>query len=217
MRILLIAIICLVPHVGRVAAAPPERVVNIAMEDQFKDRHETGTMRGDVVVLVYAERKGGEAAQDLGRRLHVHFHPTAATASATEWLRQPALGIAGWPTGIRTPDVHVIAVASLPEIPKALQPVARAQLRKDSPFVPVWLDFEGRLEHAYGIVPGAPNVVIVNTRGEVHAVLSGHVDELRMRELVATIDDLRLAARPDPRTAAVPAPTASRPTTASLP
>ena len=185
-------------------AEPPQRAVNIAMEDQFRHRHETGTMHGDVVVLVYAERKGGEASQELGRRLHVHYHPTAASVSATEWGRQPVIGLAGWPANARVPDVRVIAVASLPEIPKALQPVARAQLRKDSPFVPVWLDFEGRLEHAYGIVPGAPNIVLINPQGEVHAVLSGHVDELKMRELVATIDQLRLQARPDQRTAAVP-------------
>jgi len=196
-----VALAALVPTA---VAEPPQRVVNIAMEDQFKHRHETGMLRGDVVVLVYAERKGGEAAQELGRRLHVHFHPTAATAPATEWGRQPVIGLAGWPAGVRLPDVHVIAVASLPEIPRALQPVARAQLRKDSPFVPVWLDFEGRLEHAYGIVPGAPNVVLVNPRSEVHAVLSGRIDDLEMRELVATIDALRLQARPDQRTAAVP-------------
>lgn len=208
MRTLLASLTCfasLVATAAFVAAAPPERAVNFVMEDQFKHRHETGALRGDVVVLVYAERKGGEAAQDLGRRLHLHFHPTAATASATEWLRQPVVGLAGWPAGVRTPDVHVVAVASLPEIPKALHPVARAQLRKDSPIVPVWLDFEGRLEHAYGIVKGAPNVVIVNTRGEVHAVRSGHVDELSMRDLVSTIDALRLQARPEERTAVIPA------------
>ena len=200
----LFAAVALAALVPTAVAEPPQRVVNIAMEDQFKHRHETGMLRGDVVVLVYAERKGGEAAQELGRRLHVHFHPTAATAPATEWGRQPVIGLAGWPAGARLPDVHVIAVASLPEIPRALQPVARAQLRKDSPFVPVWLDFEGRLEHAYGIVPGAPNVVLVNPRGEVHAVLSGRVDDLEMRELVSTIDALRLQARPEQRTAAVP-------------
>ncbi|NCA11341.1 hypothetical protein EBR56_05975 [bacterium] len=186
------------------AAEPPSRVVNIAMEDQFKHRHETSMLRGGVAVLVYAERKGGEAALELGRRLHVHFHPTAAAAPAAEWVRQPVIGLAGWPAGVRPPEVHVIAVASLPEIPKALQPVARAQFRKDSPFVPVWLDFEGRLEHAYGIAPGTPSVVLVNPRGEVHAVLSGRVDDVTMRELVATIDTLRLQARPEQRTAAIP-------------
>jgi hypothetical protein len=204
MRIILAAV-ALVPSLAVCAPAQtPQRAVNIAMEDQFKTRHETGTMRGDVVVLVYAERKGGEASQELGRRLHVHFHPTALTASAPEWSRQPVTGLPGWSASVRVPDVRVIAVASLPEIPKALQPVARAQLRKDSPFVPVWLDFDGRLEHAYGIVAGSPNIVVINTQGEVHAVLSGRVDELKMRELVATIDQLRLQARPDQRTAALP-------------
>ena len=59
-----------------------ERVVNIAMEDQFRNRRETGVMQGDVVVLVYAERKGSEAGQALGRKLHVQFHPTAEQATA---------------------------------------------------------------------------------------------------------------------------------------
>jgi len=185
-------------------AQPPQRAVNIAMEDQFKTRHETGTMRGDVVVLVYAERKGGEAAQELGRRLHVHFHPNAENVSATEWARQPVTGLPNWPAGVRVPDVRVIAVASMPEIPRALQPVARAQMRKDSPIVPVWLDFDGRLEHSFGIVPGGPNIVVVNTLGEVHSVLSGHVDQVKMRELIATIDALRQQARSDQRTAVVP-------------
>lgn len=200
-----LAIVSFLALTTAAAAQPRERVVNIAMEDQFKNRHETGTMRGDVVVLVYAERKGGEAAQELGRQLHVHYHPTATQVSATEWSRQPVIGLPGWPAGARAPDVRVIAVASLPELPRAMQPVARAQVRKDSPFVPVWLDFEGRLEHAYGIHPGKPNVLLLNTNGEVHAVLSGNVDEVKFRELIATIDGLRQQARPDPRTAAVPA------------
>jgi hypothetical protein len=199
------AITLLLSIAAPAAAVPPERTVNIAMEDQFKSRHETGLMRGDVVVLVYAERKGGEAAQELGRRLHVHFHPTAEKVSATEWSRQPVAGLPGWPAGIRVPDVRVIAVASLPEIPRALQPVARAQVRKDSPFVPVWLDFEGRLERTFGIAPGGPNLVLIDADARVHSVLSGHLDDLKFRELVATIDQLRRQSRPDVQTAVVPA------------
>jgi len=200
-----LALVTLLALAATAFAQPAERMVNIAMEDQFKHRHETGTMRGDVVVLVYAERKGAEAAQELGRRLHVHFHPTATQVSATEWSRQPVIGLAGWPVGARVPDVRVIAVASLPELPRAMHPVARAQVRKDSPYVPVWLDFEGRLEHAYGVHPGKPNILIVNTAGAVHAVLSGNVDEVKFRELVTTIDALRMQSQPDQRTAAMPA------------
>jgi hypothetical protein len=103
------------------------------------------------------------------------------------------------------PDVRVIAVASLPELPRAMHPVARAQVRKDSPHVPVWLDFEGRLEHTFGVNPGKPNIVLLNTSGEVHAVLSGSIDDVKLRELVTTIDGLRQQSLPAQRTAAVPA------------
>jgi hypothetical protein len=199
-----LALLAALATFASVSAEPPQRVVNIAMEDQFKSRHETGTMRGDVVVLVYAERKGAEAAQELGRRLHVHFHPTAQQSSASEWGRQPVISLPSWPAGVRMPDVRVIAVASLPELPRAMHPVARAQVRKDSPHVPVWLDFEGRLEHTFGVNPGKPNIVLLNTSGEVHAVLSGSIDDVKLREIVTTIDGLRQQSLPAQRTAAVP-------------
>jgi hypothetical protein len=199
---------CLVAIVGACAAlaasaAEAERVVNIAMEDQFKNRHETLRYRGDVVVLVYAERKGAEAALELGRRLHVRFHPTAAQAAATEWSRQPVVSPAGWPTSLAAPDVHVIPIACLPEVPKALETVARSRFRKDSQFVSVWLDFEDTMRQKFGIVPHEPNVVVLDTRGCPQAVVSGHLDEARFGEVVAAIDQLRMRSLQE-RTAAVP-------------
>ena len=151
-------------------AADAERVVNIAMEDQFKNRHETLRYQGDVVVLVYAERKGAEAALELGRRLHVRFHP----------------------------------MACLPEVPKALETVARSRFRKDSQFVSVWLDFEDTMRQRFGIVPNEPNVVLLDTRGCPQGVISGHLDEVRFGEVVAAIDQLRVRSLQD-RTAAIPA------------
>ena len=192
---------------GIATAQPParERVVNVVMEDQFRNRRETSVMRNDVVVLVYAERRGSEAGQQLGRRLYVQFHPTAEQVSATEWGRQPVIGLPGWPVGVRVPDVHVVAVACLAEVPKALHPVARAQTRKDSPFVPVWLDFAGTMDSTFGLAAGEPNIALIDTQGRLHSVLSGRFDDVKFRELVATIDQLRQQARPDVRTAALPA------------
>lgn len=187
-----------------VAAEPSDRVVNIALEDQFKNRHETLRYRGDVVVLVFAERKGAEAALDLGRRLHVRFHPTASAAPATEWSRQPVVGPAGWPAGIAPPDVHVIPIACLPEVPKALEPVARSRFRKESQFVSVWLDFEDVMRQRFGIVPDEPNVVLIDTVGRPQDVVSGHLDDVRLAEVVAAVDQLRLRSLAD-RTAAIPA------------
>jgi hypothetical protein len=191
---------------GRPAAAvaAAERVVNIALEDQFKNRHETLRYQGDVVVLVYAGRKGAEAALELGRKLHVQFHPTASQAPATEWSRQPVAGLAGWPAGIAPPDVRVIPIACLPEVPKTLHTVAKSRFRKESPFVQVWLDFEDVMRQRFGMVPDEPNVVLLDTRGYPQGVVSGHLDEIRYGEVVSAIDQLRLRSLQD-RTAAVPA------------
>lgn len=192
------------PGAAPAAAAESDRVVNIALEDQFKNRHETLRYRGDVVVLVYAERKGAEEALELGRRLHVRFHPAAPQAPAAEWSRQPVVGPAGWPAGIAPPDVHVIPVACLPEVPKALEAVARSRFRKESPYVPVWLDFEGTMRQRFGGAADEPNVVVLDGRACPQAVLAGRLDDVRFAELVAAIDQLRLRSLQE-RTAAVPA------------
>ncbi len=203
----LVLLAVVVPTATVALAQTRDRVVNIAMEDQFRNRRETGVFRGDVVVLVYSERKGAEAALELGRRLHVLFHPTAETAPASEWSRQPVIGLAGWPTNVRVPDVHVIPVACMPEVPKPLETVARSRMRTDSPHVSVWLDFEGVMEQVFGMVPGGPNVVVLDTEGKTYSVQSGHMDELEFKELTTSINQIRvqsLQLRPDIRTAAVP-------------
>lgn len=200
-----VSAILLVITAGMASPVPAaEQLMNIAMEDQFRTRHETAGHLGDVVVLVYAERHGAEAALGLGRRLHLRFHPTADSASADAWSKQPVVGLPGWPAGQPVPDVRVIPVASLTEVPRALQPVARARMRKDSPHVSVWLDFEGTLKQMFGIIPGEPNVVVLDTAGRIHSVLSGKLDEPEYEQFVGLIDQLRLADRPDRRVAEQP-------------
>jgi hypothetical protein len=197
-----VACLCAATLVAR--AETRERVVNIVLEDQFRNRRETGLLRGDVVVLVYADRKGAESAVELGRRLHLRFHPSAAGASATEWSRQPVTGLPGWPAGAPVPDVHVIPVACVPEVPKPLHAVARSRLRKESEFVSVWLDFDDVMRQTFGMSPAEPNTAVIDTRGLTHSVISGHLDELRFEEVATTIDRLRLQSRPEVRSAVVP-------------
>jgi hypothetical protein len=182
------------------------RVVNVALEDQFRTRRETGQLLGDVVVLVFAERKGAEAAHDLGKKLHVRFHPMAATASDAEWTKQPVTGLPGWPVEVRVPDVHAIPVACLAEVPRAMHPVVRARIRKESPQLPVWLDFGDTMDQQFGVVKGVPSVAILDTRGRVYGVQVGPFDDRTIEELAATIDQVRLAARPQIITAAATAP-----------
>jgi len=187
---------------------PAERpAVNILLEDQFRNRRGTEELRGDVVVLVYAERHGAKAAVELGRRLHLHFHPTADAAPPEEWSTQPVVGLAGWPADVPAPDVHVIPIACVPEVPKPLHNVARLRLRQESPHVSVWLDFDDVLRQTFGLVPAEPNVALIDAAGRPAQITAGEADDRRFQELVRAIDQLRSYARPDqrpaPRSAAV--------------
>ncbi|MFM8952521.1 MAG: hypothetical protein ACKOOF_05580 [Planctomycetaceae bacterium] len=185
-------------------AQAPAQGVNIVLEDQFRNSRATDQLRGHVVVLVYADRHGAEKALDIGRRLHLRFHPTADGAEATQWSRQPVVAPAGWPVGAAVPDVHVVPVACVPEVPKPLHGVARSRLRKESPHVSVWLDFDDVLREQFGAAPGEPNIAVIDTSGQPHGTMAGVVDGQRFEDLVGVIDQLRLRARPDVRSAVVP-------------
>ena len=56
----------------------------------------------------------------------------------------------------------------------------------------------------FGIIPGEANVVVLDTAGRVHSVLSGNFMEQEYNQFVELLDQLRLAARPDLRVAAEP-------------
>jgi len=185
-------------------AQAPARGVNIVLEDQFRNSRATEQLRGHVVVLVYADRHGAEQAVDIGRRLHLRFHPSADGAEATEWSRQPVVPPPGWPAGVIPPDVHVVPVACVPEVPKPLHGVARSRLRTESPHVSVWLDFDDALRHNFGAVSGEPNIAVIDTAGLPHGTMAGVVDGKRFEDLVGVIDQLRLRVRPDVRAAVVP-------------
>ena len=190
--------------VGTLEGVHAEGVMNVVMEDQFQTPCETTKYLGDVVILVYAERHGAEDSLLLGRKLHLHFHPTADEVSSDAWSKQPVRGIVNWPAGVALPDVRVIPVASLTEVPRALKPVARARMRKDSPVVPIWLDFDGTLKRMFGIIPGEPNIVVLNTAGQVHSVLSGMLNEQEFQQFVTRIDHIRSASRDNPRVVSQP-------------
>lgn len=200
LRGLAVAALLIMPRMA--AAAGP---LNIVLEDQFRNRRGTEQLRGDVVVLVYADRHAAEKALEIGRRLHLRFHPTADGAAEGEWSRQPVVSPPGWPVGAAAPDVHVVPVACVPEVPKPLHAVARSRLRKESPHVAVWLDFDDVLKQTFGAVAGEPNIAVIDTAGAAHGTMSGMVDGRRFEDLVGVIDELRLRARPDTRTAVVPA------------
>ena len=62
------------------------------------------------------------------------------------------------------------------------------------------------MDQQFGLVKGVPSVVILDTRGRVYGVQAGPFDDRTVAELAATIDQVRLAARPQVITAAATAP-----------
>lgn len=187
-----LAVATLLLATGRLPAAEARRVMNIAMEDQFRKRHETAAMRGEVVALVYAERRGAEASRDLGRRLHLRFHPDQHTVVPP----------AGWTAGKPAADVRVIAVACLGEIPRPFHGIARSRFRSDSPSMPVWLDFDDTMRRNFGLTAGVPNIAVLDATGRLHSVHKGAYRGEELEQLAAAIDEAR-ALSGEPRAAAV--------------
>jgi predicted transcriptional regulator len=72
--------------------------------------------------------------------------------------------------------------------------------------MPVWLDFEDVMRPSFGMVADEPNVLLIDTRGMAQGVISGHLDQGKIDQVVALIDDLRKRAIPEVRTASFPAP-----------
>lgn len=202
LKAVLLTVTLMATNISSAAEGP----VCLVMEDQFQNRCETEALRGHVVVLVYAGRYGAEAAVELGRKLHTQYHPTAATADPAERSKQPVVGIPGWPAEVPVPDVHVIPIACVPEVPKMLRGMVRSQIRKGSPHLPVWLDYEDAMRKGFGIVPDEPNVLLIDTTGVARGVSAGNPDETKYAQLVEAIDTLRSQALPPARTASVPVP-----------
>jgi hypothetical protein len=144
--------------------------LSLFLEDQFQRSVRTSDHIGSVLALVYAERRGAPAAMALGRSLHLHFAdepPAAAT------------------------DVRVIPVACLAEIPSLFHPLVRARVRQESPDLAVWLDFAGQMQRTFGLVPGVPNVAILDPCGQHQAVRAAARSEAFLAELAGIIDRLR--------------------------
>ena len=59
----------------------------------------------------------------------------------------------------------------------------------------IWLDFDGTLKRMFGIIPGEPNIVVLDTAGQVHSVLSGKLDDQDFQLFVTRIDHVRSASR----------------------
>jgi hypothetical protein len=170
------------------------KAVELVLEDQFERRQDLAAHRGNVVVLIYGDRRANDSCRKLGEKMHVLFHPTAQGQTPEKARTAPVAALEGVEAGKRSPDAVFIPVASTGTAPGLVKDVIRGQIKKGSPEVPVWLDFGGLMEKNFGLRGGEPNLVVFDGQGRLRMKINGTPDEKTEAKLLQTIQNLRAEA-----------------------
>lgn len=170
----------------------------LTFEDQFERPASVAAYRGDIVVLLYGDRKSAEANRALGERLHVAFHPAARGQPPARARQAPVLPLPDQPPGIRSPEVLAIPVACVGKVPGVVRAVIRGQVRSASPDMPIWLDFQDTMRQQFGIAAGVPNLVVLDAVGRVRYRASGPPTAEQFDRLAAFLQSLRREALTPP-------------------
>jgi hypothetical protein len=184
------AFVVLAP-LGAQPPAPAPKAVELVLEDQFERKTDLADLRGNVVVLVYGDRKGTDPCRALGEQLHVCWHPEAKGQPPEKARNAPVVPLPGLRPGQVAPNVLVVPVACCGKVPAAIRPTISKQIAKGSPDVVVWLDFADAMKGMFGLTSGETNVVVIDAKGVARMKLNGTIDQPTMDQLVKTVQGLR--------------------------
>jgi hypothetical protein len=174
--------------------APAPKSLELMMEDQFERKASLADLRGNVVVLVFGDRKGTDTCRALGEQLHVCWHPSAKGQPPAKAQTAPVAPLEGLKPGQVSPNVLVVPVACCGKVPPAVRPAIIRQIAKGSPDVVVWLDFADAMKGLFGLTPGEANVAVIDATGRARMKLNGVIDQPTMDKLVKTVQELRAEA-----------------------
>lgn len=163
----------------------------LSMEDQYERPRQLAGYRGHVVVLLYGDRGSAESNKRLGEQLHIHFHPGVQSLPPDKVLHAPVLPVEGVPSGTPTPDVVTLPVACIGNVPALVRGLIRLQIRLASPVLPVWLDFDDQMKGRFGLTPGMPNGIIVDSLGRLRYTFSGPITPELVGQMIQAIAALR--------------------------
>lgn len=181
----LIVAVALIPGANQVV------VPDLRMEDQFEVPHDVKQHRGDVVVLIYGDRKSADGNRALGEQIHVFFHPQAKGLPPAQARQVPVRPVPGAPPGARNPEVLAIPVACIGKVPLFVGKLIRGQIKTGSPEVAVWLDFENTMKSLFPFKAGVPNVIVLDTQGRYRYAANGTPTREGMTKLMDVIETLR--------------------------
>ena len=197
-RLFWLAIFALIPvaplRAQPPAAAPASRPLELMLEDQFERKASLADLRGNVVILVFGDRKGTDACRALGEQLHVCWHPGAKGQPPAKAQAAPVVALEGLKPGQASPNVIVVPVACCGKVPGAIRGTICKQIAKGSPDVVVWLDFANAMKDAFGLTAGETNVAVIDAAGVARMKLNGTIDQPAMDKLVQTVQALRYEA-----------------------
>lgn len=177
------------------AAQPvPPKAVELVLEDQFERKTDLADLRGNVVLLVFGDRKGTDACRELGERLHVCWHPGAKGQPPEKARAAAVVPLEGLKPGRASPNVLVVPVACCGKVPAAIRPAIGKQIAKASPDVVVWLDYADAMKAQFGLTAGETNVAVIDATGRLRAKYNGTIDQSNMDALVKTVQGLRYEA-----------------------
>jgi hypothetical protein len=202
MRRLLLAAGCALALLAPLHAQPPKpqpaaagpKPLELMMEDQFDRKASLADLRGNVVILVYGDRKGTDVCRALGEQLHVCWHPDAKGQPPAKAQAAAVVPLDGLKPGQVSPNVIVVPVACCGKVPNAIRGTISKQIAKGSPDVVVWLDFADAMKTMFGLTAGETNVVVIDSTGVARMKLNGTIDQPTMDKLVKTVQGLRYEA-----------------------
>jgi hypothetical protein len=172
-------------------AVPAPKPTELVLEDQFDRKADLADLRGNVVILVFGDRKGTDACRTLGEQLHVCWHPTAKGQPPAKAQMAPVVALEGLKPGQVSPNVIVVPVACCGKVPAAVRGTISKQIAKSSPDVVVWLDYADTMKTMFGLTAGETNVVVIDAAGVARMKLNGTIDQPTMDKLVKTVHELR--------------------------
>ena len=166
----------------------------LVLEDQFDRKADLAELRGQVVILVYGDRKANELCKTVGEALHVCWHPSAKGQPSAKAQAAPVVPLDNLKSGQVSPNVVVVPVACCGKVPGAIRGPIRVQIAKAVPDSVVWLDFGETLKGMYGQTAGEPNLVVFDAAGRMRMKINGTPDQTAMDKLTKAVQELRCEA-----------------------
>jgi hypothetical protein len=194
MRVILFATLALTAAVQVNAQPPAQKAPELVLEDQFDRKADLAELRGQVVILVYGDRKATDLCKTVGESLHVYWHPEAKGQLPAKAQAAPVVPLENLKPGQVSPNVVVVPVACCGKVPAPVQKLIRPQIAKASPDAVVWLDFGNTMKTMFGQTAGEPNLAVFDAAGRLRFKFNGTPDQATMEQLVKSVQELRVEA-----------------------